>query len=55
MAKCTPTTPMPNKAKKHAGAVKGLDDNDPNDMPFKLVTMFVYLLCRKYTIFFLYF
>jgi len=37
--------------KKQAGVVKGIHENDPNDMGFKLVTMFVYLLCCEYSFF----
>jgi hypothetical protein len=44
MADHTPTTLTPNKVKKHTGAVKGLDNIDPNDMAFKLVTMFVFIV-----------
>jgi hypothetical protein len=38
----TSTTRAGEEMKKRAGAVKGIDENDPNDMAFKLVTMFVY-------------
>jgi hypothetical protein len=38
----TSTTLAGKEMKKRAGAVKGMDENDPNDMAFKLVTMFVY-------------
>ena len=40
---------------KHAGAVKEIDETDPNDMAFKLVTMFVYLLCHEYSFLFYFF
>jgi len=47
----TSTTRTDKEMKKHTGAVKGIDENDPNDMAFKLVTMFVYLLCCEYSFF----
>ena len=37
--------------KKRTGVLKGIDENDPNDMAFKLVTIFVYLLCCEYSFF----
>jgi hypothetical protein len=39
---------------KHTGVVKEIDETDPNDMAFKLVTMFVYLLCHEYSFFLLF-
>jgi len=47
----TSKTLMDEEMKKRAGIVKGIDENDPNDMAFKLVTMFVYLLCCEYSFF----
>jgi len=47
----TSTTRTDKEMKKRTGAVKGIDENDPNDMAFKLVTMFVYLLCYEYSFF----
>ena len=47
----TSTTRMDEEMKKRTGTVKGIDKNDPNDMAFKLVTMFVYLLCCEYSFF----
>ncbi len=47
----TSTTQTDKEMKKRAGVVKGIDENDPNDMAFKLVTMFVYLLCCEYSFF----
>ena len=41
----TSTTWTDEEMKMRTGVVKGIDENDPNDMAFKLVTMFVYLLC----------
>ena len=45
----TSTTRTDEEMKKRTGVVKGIDENDPNDMAFKLVTMFVYLLCCEYS------
>jgi len=47
----TSATRTDEEMKKRAGAVKGIDENDPNDMAFKLVTMFAYLLCCEYSFF----
>ena len=47
----TSTTPVYEEAKKRAGAVKGIDETDLNDMAFKLVTMFVFSLCCEYSLF----
>jgi hypothetical protein len=35
MTDCTSTTLMGKEMKKRAGAVKGIDETDPNDMVFK--------------------
>ena len=51
MTNRTSTTQTDEEMKKHIGVVKGIDENDLNDMAFKLVTMFVYLLCCKYSFF----
>ena len=55
MTNRTPTTRTDEEMKKRAGVLKGIDENDPNDMAFKLVTMFVYLLCCEYSFFFAFF
>ena len=47
----TSTTWTDEEMKKRTGVVKGINENDPNDMAFKLVTMFVYLLCCEYSFF----
>ena len=47
----TSTTWTDEEMKMRTGVVKGIDENDPNDMAFKLVTMFVYLLCCEYSFF----
>ena len=47
----TSTTWTDEEMKKRTGVVKGIDKNDLNDMAFKLVTMFVYLLCCEYSFF----
>ncbi len=47
----TSTTQTDKEIKQRTGAVKGIDENDPNGMAFKLVTMFVYLLCCEYSFF----
>jgi len=47
----TSTTWTDEEMKKRTGIVKGIDENDPNDMAFKLVTMFVYFLCCEYSFF----
>ena len=51
----TSTTWTDEEMKMRTGVVKGIDENDPNDMAFKLVTMFVYLLCCEYSFFFAFF
>jgi hypothetical protein len=51
MTNHTSTTQTDEEMKKRTGVVKGMDENDPNDMAFKLVTMFVYLLCCEYSLF----
>ena len=38
----TSTTRTDEEMKKHAGAVKRIDETDPNDMAFKYVTMVVF-------------
>ena len=38
--------------KMRTGVVKGIDENDPNDMAFKLVTMFVYFFVLFKLLFF---
>ena len=55
MTNRTSTTQTDEEIKKRTGVVKGIDENDPNDMAFKLVTMFVYLLCCEYSFFFAFF
>jgi hypothetical protein len=50
MTNRTSTTWTDEEMKKRTGVVKGIDENDPNGMAFKLVTMFVYLLCCEYKI-----
>jgi hypothetical protein len=47
----TSTARTDEAMKKRAGVVKGMDENDPNDMAFKLVTMFVFFLCYEYSFF----
>ena len=44
MTDCTSTTWVHEEAKKCAGAVKEIDKTDPNpnDMAFKLMTLFVF-------------
>ena len=54
MTNCTSTTQTDGEMKKRTGVLKGIDENDPNDMAFKLVTMFVYLLCCEYSFFLLF-
>ncbi len=49
------TTLTGEEMKKQAGTVKGIDETDPNDMAFKLVTMFVCLLCHEYSYLLLFF
>ena len=39
MTNRTSTTQTDKEMKKRAGVVKGIDENDPNDMAFKLVTV----------------
>jgi len=51
MTNRTSTTRTDEEMKKCTGVVKGIDENGPNDMAFKLVTMFVYLLCCEYSFF----
>jgi hypothetical protein len=51
MTDCASTTWAREEAKKHAGTVKRIDETDPNDMAFKLVTMFVFSLCCEYSLF----
>jgi hypothetical protein len=51
MTNCTSTTRTDEEMKKHTGIVKGIDENDPDDISFKLVTMFVYLSCCEYSFF----
>jgi hypothetical protein len=51
MTNRTSTTRTDKEMKKRTGVVKGIDENDPNDMAFTLVTMFVYLLCCEYSFF----
>jgi hypothetical protein len=45
------TTRTDKEMKKRTDVVKGINENDPNDMAFKLVTMFMYLLCCEYSFF----
>jgi hypothetical protein len=52
MTGLTSTTRARQEATKRAGAVKGIDETDPNDMAFKLVTIFVFSLCCEYSFFF---
>jgi hypothetical protein len=52
MANITNTAHMPKDMKKHAGVVKELDLNDPNDWAFQLVTMFVFFCVAKLTFFY---
>ena len=47
----TSTTRTGDEMKKRAGAVKEIDETDPNDMGFKQVTMVVFSLCREYSLF----
>jgi len=51
MTGLTSTTRARQEVTKRAGAVKGIDETDPNDMAFKLVTMFVFSLCCEYSLF----
>jgi hypothetical protein len=51
MTGLTSTTRARQEATKRAGAVKGIDETDPNDMAFKLVTIFVFSLCCEYSFF----
>ena len=51
MTNRTSTTQTDEEMKKRTDVVKGINENDPNDMAFKLVTMFVYLLCCEYFFF----
>jgi hypothetical protein len=55
MTNRTSTTRTDEEMKKRTGVVKGIDENDPKVMAFKLVTMFVYLLCCEYSFFFCFF
>jgi hypothetical protein len=50
----TSTTLTAEEMKKRAGAVKGIDKTDPNDIAFKLVTMVVFSLCCEYSFFLLF-
>ncbi len=45
MADITPTSSTSKDMKQHMGAIKGVDPDDPNDVAFELVTMFVFFLC----------
>jgi hypothetical protein len=45
MADITPTSSTPKDMKQRMGAVKGINPDNPNDVAFKLVTMFVFFLC----------
>ncbi len=51
MTNRTSTTRTDKEMKKRTGVVKGIDKNNPNDMAFNLVTMFVHLLCCEYSFF----
>ena len=45
MADITPTSSTPkDMVKQHAGAVKGINPDNPNDTAFELVTLFVLFL-----------
>jgi len=55
MTNRTATTLMAEEMKKRAGAVKGIDETDRNDIAFKLVTMAVFSLCYEYSFFLLFF
>jgi len=55
MTNRTSTTLTGKEIKKRAGAVKGIDETDSNDMAFKWVTMVVFSLCCEYSLFLLIF
>ena len=43
----TPPNGTPKDVNNRLGSVKDLDPDDPNDTAFKLVTICVFILCRK--------
>ena len=52
MADLTPTSSTPKDIKQRYRILKRIDPDDPNDRPFKLVTMFVFLMCSHNSPFF---
>jgi len=55
MADKSPIPPTPNTIPVVAEELKGLDPNNPNDVAFEMVTMFVFLCVAKLTPFFFFF
>lgn len=49
MADKSPIPPTPNTIPVVAEELKGLDPNNPNDVAFEMVTMFVFLCVAKLT------
>jgi hypothetical protein len=47
MSVFTPPNGTPKDVNNRLGSAKGLDPDDPNDTAFKLVTICVFILCRK--------
>ena len=47
MSVFTPPNGTPKDVNNRLGSVKSLDPDDPNDTAFKLVTICVFILCRK--------